>query len=64
MSFDLLKTGWPNMAAVVCLALMPLVSLTLPAEPNRTHSLAAQREQVLVMSQPMIDSADSDSGQL
>ena len=27
MSLDLMRAGWPNMAAVMCLAMMPFLSM-------------------------------------
>jgi hypothetical protein len=33
MTFDLIRIGWPNTAAVLMLATMPLVSLALPTGP-------------------------------
>ena len=32
MSFDLTRLGWPNTAAVLALALVPLLALTAPAQ--------------------------------
>ena len=35
MTFDLVRLGWPNTAALLALALMPAVALTLPAPTQR-----------------------------
>ena len=35
MTFHLVRIGWPNTVAVLALAVMPIVSLTDPAQPAR-----------------------------
>ena len=42
MTFDLVRMGWPNIAAILALAVMPVVALT--AAPER-RLLAVQIEQ-------------------
>jgi hypothetical protein len=37
MTFDLMRAGWPNMVAIAALAVLPLVSLMLPA-PQAHHA--------------------------
>jgi hypothetical protein len=32
MTFELVRIGWPNTAAIVALAVMPIVSLAMPAQ--------------------------------
>ena len=34
MDFDFIRLGWPNTAFIAALALMPLISLTLPSAPK------------------------------
>jgi hypothetical protein len=42
MTFDLVRIGWPNTAAILALAVMPILALT--AGPDR-HPSAVQLEQ-------------------
>jgi hypothetical protein len=44
MTFDLMRLGWPNLVAVVALALLPVVSLTTLSEPG---GAAANSRQVV-----------------
>jgi hypothetical protein len=37
MTFELVRIGWPNIAAIVALAVMPIVSLAMPAQ-QRPHT--------------------------
>ena len=32
MTFEMVRFGWPNAVAILALAVMPFVALTLPAE--------------------------------
>jgi hypothetical protein len=34
MTFELVRIGWPNTAAVLALAVMPIVSLATSADPR------------------------------
>ena len=43
MTFNLVRMGWPNIAAILALAIMPVVALTTVPEPRPA---AAQLEQV------------------
>ena len=50
MTFDLVRIGWPNTAAILVLALMPVVTLTaredqrpVPAQVERTEAATACR---------------------
>jgi hypothetical protein len=35
MTFDLVRLGWPNTIPILALAIMPIISLALPVEPQR-----------------------------
>ena len=39
MTFDLIRVGWPNTAAILALAMMPMVALTTVAEMNTTMAI-------------------------
>jgi hypothetical protein len=43
MTFNLVRMGWPNIAAILALAIMPVVALTTAPEPR---SAALQLEQI------------------
>ena len=43
MTFDLMRIGWPNTAAILALAIMPIVALTTVAD---RRPAAAQVEQI------------------
>lgn len=43
MTFDLVRMGWPNTAAILALAIMPIVALTIATDQRPA---AAQAEQV------------------
>jgi hypothetical protein len=40
MNFELVRAGWPNTAAILMLAIMPIVALTVTTGP---HPAAVQR---------------------
>ena len=42
MTFGLIRAGWPNTAAIVALAMMPIVALTT-VEDRRSTSVRADR---------------------
>ena len=42
MTFDLIRVGWPNTAAILALAIMPVVTLTTAAD---RHASAVPTEQ-------------------
>ena len=44
MTFDMVRCGWPNTIAVLALALMPLIAVTLPAEKAAAPSLIEQTQ--------------------
>jgi hypothetical protein len=48
MSFDLVRWGWPNAAAVLALAAIPFIAVLLPAERPST---ASQVESIQVAEQ-------------
>ena len=39
MTFDIIRSGWPNIVAIVALAMMPLVSLSMPAHLPPAQSI-------------------------
>lgn len=43
MTFELMRMGWPNTAAIAALAMMPIVALTTITDrrPNAEHASAA-----------------------
>ena len=42
MTFDMIRLGWPNTAAILGLAIMPIVALTMPTQPP----VSVQAEQI------------------
>ena len=40
MTFDIIRSGWPNIVAIAALAMMPLVSLSMPAHLPPAQSIA------------------------
>lgn len=55
MTFDLVRSGWPNIVAIVALAAMPLVTLSMPANLPAVQSAvsgSAETEFVLAAAIP------------
>jgi hypothetical protein len=42
MTFELVRAGWPNIAAIVALAMAPMVALTATAD-RRTETMQVQQ---------------------
>jgi hypothetical protein len=51
MTFELVRIGWPNTAAVLALALMPVVALTA-ATDRRPNAIAIERAEPAASCQP------------
>ena len=43
MTFDLVRMGWPNTAAILALAVMPIVALATSGRGRTTAQVAADR---------------------
>jgi len=39
MTYDIIRSGWPNIVAIAALAMMPLVSLSMPAHVPPAQSV-------------------------
>ena len=44
MTFDLIRAGWPNTAAILALAMMPVVALATGGNPGSAAVRAEQNE--------------------
>ena len=42
MTFDIIRSGWPNIVAIVALAMMPLVSLSMTANVPPAQSIVEE----------------------
>jgi hypothetical protein len=42
MTFDIIRSGWPNIVAIVALAMMPLISLSMPANLPQAQSIVEE----------------------
>jgi hypothetical protein len=42
MTFDIIRSGWPNIVAIAALAMMPLVSLSMPAHLPPAQSIVEE----------------------
>jgi hypothetical protein len=58
MTFDLVRIGWPNTAAILALAIMPVVALTA-GEDRRPASAQVERTEAATICQtcPVIAAA-------
>jgi hypothetical protein len=52
MNFDLIRVGWPNTAAILALAMMPLVALTTVADRRAPAVQAEQTEPAAICLTP------------
>ncbi len=56
MTFDLVRSGWPNIVAIVALAAMPLVTLSMPANsPAVQSALSVSAETEFVLAATTLD---------
>jgi hypothetical protein len=42
MTFDIIRSGWPNIVAIAALAMMPLISLSMPAHVPTAQSIVEE----------------------
>src|SRR5471032_3618904 len=53
MNFDLIRLGLPNTAALVALAIMPIVALTMPTDPRPAAGQIEQAEPATICQAPV-----------
>ena len=53
MTFDMIRLGWPNTAALVALAIMPVVALTTLADPRPAAGQVEQIEPATICQAPV-----------
>jgi hypothetical protein len=52
MTFDMIRLGWPNTAALVALAIMPVVALTTLGAPRPVAGHVEQAETATICQAP------------
>jgi len=53
MTFELVRAGWPNTAAIVALAILPVVALTTLTDPRPAIGQVEQVEPVAICQAPV-----------